>query len=47
MLDLVKMIKFDLVMIEVQLAWSYKKGSNAVDIHHCARLKVDKATKLS
>ena len=44
MLDLVKMIKFDLVMIEVRLAWSYKKGLNVVDIHHRARLKVDRPT---
>ena len=38
--DLVEMIKVDLAMMEVRLFWCYKKGSNVVDIHHCANIEL-------
>ena len=38
--DLVEMIKVDLVMMEVRLDRCYKKGSNVVDIHNCAKIEL-------
>ena len=45
--DLVKMIKDDLVMMEVQSTKFYKKGSNVVRIHHYGRLIIGKVAELS